>query len=183
MLNYALLGFLNYRPRTGYELKQQMDKSVAFFWHAKQSQIYRTLKTMEEEGLVISRMEAQDDRPDRRVYTITDRGQAAFAEWLLQPERDITQNKDAFLLKLFFSAPVGKEMLLTQLKFQRSLQSSQNTRRADEVGDFIQIMTDIHPKLRRDAVLWEATCRFGELYTQMYIRWLDETIELIEKDF
>ena len=69
------------------------------------------------------------------------------------------------------------------MKFQRSMQSSQNTRRADEVGDFIQVMSDIHPKLRRDAVLWEATRRFGELYTQMYIRWLEETIDLIEKEF
>lgn len=183
MLNYALLGFLNYRPRTGYELKQQMEKSVAFFWHAKQSQIYRTLKTMEEQGLVTSQMELQQDRPDRRIYTITDAGQAAFAEWLLQPERNVTQNKDALLLKLFFSAPVGKEMLLTQLKFQRSLQSNQNMKRSGEVGDFIQGMTENYPKLRRDAVLWEATRRFGELYTQMYIHWLEETIELIEKEF
>ena len=44
MLKYVLLGFLNYAPQTGYELKQAIDKSTSFFWHAKQSQIYTTLK-------------------------------------------------------------------------------------------------------------------------------------------
>ena len=44
MLKYVLLGFLNYTPMTGYELKQFMDESTANFWHAKQSQIYTTLK-------------------------------------------------------------------------------------------------------------------------------------------
>ena len=47
MLKYALLGFLKYESKTGYELKQTMDKSTGLFWHAKQSQIYTTLKKLE----------------------------------------------------------------------------------------------------------------------------------------
>ena len=31
-----------------------------------------------------------------------------------------------------------------------------------------------------DARLWEVTRRYGELYEEMYVRWLDETIETLE---
>jgi hypothetical protein len=31
-----------------------------------------------------------------------------------------------------------------------------------------------------DARFWEITRRFGELYEEMYIRWLDETIDVLE---
>jgi hypothetical protein len=31
--------------------------------------------------------------------------------------------------------------------------------------------------------MWEATRRFGELHEKMYIRWLDETIAMVEEKF
>lgn len=43
-LPHALLGLLNYRPATGYELKGTFTKSIHFFWNATLPQIYRTLK-------------------------------------------------------------------------------------------------------------------------------------------
>ena len=66
-LKYALLGFLNYGPHTGYELKKFFDVSVAHFWNAELSQIYPTLKTLETEGLVDMDVQVQADRPNRKV--------------------------------------------------------------------------------------------------------------------
>jgi len=40
-LEYAILGFLNYHPYNGYDLKKIFDTSSAIFWPADQSQIYR----------------------------------------------------------------------------------------------------------------------------------------------
>ena len=42
-LEYAILGFLSYKPFSGYEMKKAFDNSVRHFWYADQSQIYRTL--------------------------------------------------------------------------------------------------------------------------------------------
>jgi hypothetical protein len=39
------------------------------------------------------------------------------------------------------------------------------------------------PQLKKDALLWEATRRFGEHYEQMCLNWLDETITLVERKF
>ncbi len=33
------------------------------------------------------------------------------------------------------------------------------------------------------ALLWEATRRFGKLHEEIYLRWLDETIAMVEKEF
>lgn len=181
MLKYALLGFLNYGPMTGYELKQVMDRSTAFFWHARQSQIYTTLKKLEAEGLLTSEVQAQESRPDRRVYTITEAGQADLQAWLATPITNLESRKERLLLKIFFSAAVDKEALLTQLRLQRELHHRQAEHYRTETKAVIQSYTARMPGLERDVLLWEATRRFGELYETMYTRWLDETIALVEE--
>ena len=183
MLKCALLGFLKYESKTGYELKQTMDKSTAHFWHAKQSQIYTTLKKMEEYGLIISHPEPQDRRPDRRVYEITESGEKALQEWLLQPVTRLETAKHLLLLKLFFSGKLEKETILTQLRLLRNLHERQAELYKTESPDFIKKITDSNPELKQDACLWEATRRFGALHEKMYTRWLDETIAMVEKEF
>ncbi len=183
MLKYALLGFLKYESKTGYDLKQTMDKSTGHFWHAKQSQIYTTLKKLEEGGLLISHPEPQERRPDRRVYKITGSGKKALQEWLLQPVTQLDTAKELLLLKLFFSGTLEKETILTQLRLLRNLHERQAVLYKTETPDFIQEITAFQPELKQDAHLWEATRRFGELHEKMYIRWLDETIAMVEEKF
>jgi len=183
MLKFALLGLLRYESKTGYELKQTMDMSTGHFWHAKQSQIYMTLKKLEEDKLVKSHPEPQESRPDRRVYTITEFGQKALQGWLLQPVTKRDTTKQLLLLKLFFSGKLEKETILTQLRLLRNLHERQAELYKTETPDFIKEITASQPELKQDAHLWEATRRFGELYEKMYIRWLYETIAVVEKEF
>ena len=183
MLKYALLGFLKYESKTGYDLKQTMDKSTGHFWHAKQSQIYTTLKKLEEDGLLISHPEPQEHRPDRRVYKITESGEKALQEWLLQPVTKLNTAKEILLLKLFFSGTLEKKTILTQLRLLLNLHERQAVLYKTESPDFIKEITAFQPELKQDAQLWEATRRFGELHEKMYIRWLDETIAMVEEKF
>ena len=181
MIKYALLGFLNYGPLTGYELKQYLDVSTTHFWHAKLSQIYTTLKRLEEQGSLTSEVEPQADRPDRRVYTITDAGREDLHAWLAQPMTDLEPRKETLLLKLFFSAQLDKEDLLTQLRLQRSLHEQQAAAYRDDTAPYIRQTVAQMPHLERDAILWEATRRFGQLYEELYVRWLNETIAMLEE--
>ena len=61
-----ILGLLE-EPSTGYQIKRDFDEVFNNFWAAEQSQIYRTLKSLESRGLVRSRLEPSDRGPDRRV--------------------------------------------------------------------------------------------------------------------
>ncbi|MCD4751732.1 MAG: PadR family transcriptional regulator [Anaerolineaceae bacterium] len=179
MLKYALLGFLNYQSYTGYDLKQLMDVSISNFWHAKQSQIYTTLKKLEKEGLAISHIEPQESRPNRRVYEITEAGQVELREWLSHPLMTINPTKEKLLLKLFFSAQLKPETILTELRLQRDLHQTQFEKYQTATKDVIRQFGD-SSDMADDARLWEATRHFGELHEEIYIRWLDETIEDLE---
>jgi PadR family transcriptional regulator AphA len=182
MLKYALLGFLDYQPYTGYELKQMMDLSTANFWHAKQSQIYMTLKKLETEKLVTSEIEPQEGRPNRRVYTITGAGREDLQSWLSKPITRLEPHKETLLLQLFFSARQDKETLLTQLRLLRDLHQQQVEHYKTETKAVVQQFA-ASTGLEKDALLWDATRRFGEQYESMTVHWLDETIAMIEAEF
>ena len=42
-LKHAILGLLNYAEMTGYNIDRYFKSSIAFFWHAQTSQIYKAV--------------------------------------------------------------------------------------------------------------------------------------------
>ena len=80
-LEHAILVSLAERPGTGYEIGQQFDRSIGYFWSATHQQIYRTLKKLLDDELVSVESISQDGRPDKKVYTISDAGRDALADW------------------------------------------------------------------------------------------------------
>jgi hypothetical protein len=42
---------------------------------------------------------------------------------------------------------------------------------------------DRAPQLKRDALLWDATRRSGELIEEAVLVWFDETIAMVEREF
>jgi DNA-binding PadR family transcriptional regulator len=183
MLKFTLLGCLNYQPMSGYDLKQFTDRSTSNFWHAELSQIYVTLKSLEKDGLITSTTVAKEKRPERRVYAITASGQKSLDEWLRQPFTEIDLYKDTLLLKLFFSGSLEKETILAQLHIQRNLHQKVVEQNQSETAGMIAQTAERAPRLRKDALMWEATRRFGEIAEIAYLQWLDETIQMVQENF
>ena len=180
MLKFVLLGFLNYTPMTGYELEGWIKASTGNFWHAELSQIYKTLKQLEKSEEVKSHIEPQESRPDRRVYTITKSGKANLEQWLSTPILEEVDKKDPLLLKLFFASPTDRPTIITQLRIQLRLhQQKLEHYRQQSPTEILNFAAD-HPELLSNAPLWEATRRHGELYEEMYIRWIEETLQQFE---
>lgn len=181
MLKYILLGFLNYRPMTGYTLKSILDQSTMHFWHAYHSQIYTTLRKLEDEGLVESEEEMGEDKLNRRLYQITPAGAAELERWLAVPLDDLPPIKDALLVRLFFSGSRDKQAVIDELKFQLQLH-----RRKLETYGWLQsqplheIVSDEEAAVSRDVPFWRATLRFGIEFEKAYVTWLQETIEMVE---
>lgn len=103
---------------TGYDIKQVFVTTLSYIWDARESQIYTSLHTLEELGLVKSDIEFQRDRPNRRVYSLTAPGEADLQRWLAEPvpERFL---KDEFLVKLFFSGEASPSVMLDLLTAHR----------------------------------------------------------------
>ncbi len=84
-LRYALLALLRVGPLSGYDLQKQFAESVGHVWHAPDSQIYPELRKMETEGLVEAEEQTRGERGTRRLYHVTDAGDAAYLEWMASP--------------------------------------------------------------------------------------------------
>ena len=84
-LGYAILGLLSREPLTGYDVAGRMRARVGYFWEAHHSQIYPELARLEEDSLVTYRVVEQRERPDKKVYEITDAGIDALKRWVTEP--------------------------------------------------------------------------------------------------
>ena len=78
-LEIALLSKLSEEPRTGYDLSKLILQSP---WKASHQQVYRSLLKMEQNQMVECMVILQQGRPDKKCYSITDRGRDA----LMSPE-------------------------------------------------------------------------------------------------
>ncbi|MBP1995873.1 PadR family transcriptional regulator [Paenibacillus eucommiae] len=111
-LSYGLLSLLNKSPRSGYELMQQ----IQLFWPARHSQIYPLLAKLQEAGSVEFIIVPQSDKPDKKVYSITQAGKNLLREWISQPTADPI-NRDELMIKIFCISLTNlnqAELLLSQ---------------------------------------------------------------------
>src|SRR5579859_5397507 len=91
---YAVLGMVSISPISGYMLKKAFEQSVANFWNESYGQIYPILKQLNDEGLTTSQAEKQAGKPERYVYTITDKGREELRRWLTEPiEYSVERNE------------------------------------------------------------------------------------------
>lgn len=84
-LPHAILVSLHEQSGSGYELAHRFDRSIGYFWSATHQQIYRTLRAMAADGWVEVTEVAQQGRPDKKVYTVTEAGRAELARWISAP--------------------------------------------------------------------------------------------------
>ena len=112
-----ILGFLRFRPRSGYDIKQSVELSTRFFWGASYGQIYPELQRLESAGLVEVEQVAERRR---KVYRLTPEGEEALVEWLRGGEDDLFQYRDEGMLRLFFSDFVDAETAIENVRRMRA---------------------------------------------------------------
>jgi len=86
-IRQTILGFLSWKPFTGYELKKFFEDALSFHWSGNNNQIYGTLVELHKDGAVSVEVRQQEKLPAKKVYSITEQGKAELREWLLsEPE-------------------------------------------------------------------------------------------------
>ena len=112
------LGVLSRSDASGYEIKKAFEEGPLSHIHeASFGAIYPALNRLDEQGLVGCREMAQDKRPDKKVYAITETGREALLDALLAPPARDKMRSD-FLFILFF-APMLDASRLAELIDQR----------------------------------------------------------------
>jgi DNA-binding PadR family transcriptional regulator len=118
-LSHALLAALHEFPCSGYDLAKKFDGSVGFFWSASHQQIYRELTKLEEQLYISALLVQQSNRPDKKIYEVTEAGKDFLRAWIAQPST-IGAIKDELLVKLFAGDLVDPAMLVNELKHHRA---------------------------------------------------------------
>jgi PadR family transcriptional regulator, regulatory protein AphA len=98
--SYAVLAILALREHSTYELAKQMGMSMHYMWPRAESNVYAEPKRLVDAGLAASRKEATGRRP-RTVYSITDQGRAALADWISRPSSRQRYESEALIKVLF----------------------------------------------------------------------------------
>jgi PadR family transcriptional regulator, regulatory protein AphA len=97
------LGILTRGDATGYEIKKLFeDGSFHYFVEASFGSIYPALNRLTEENFVSVHSESRAKRPDRKIYTITEKGRRAFVE-TLQGALPEDRYRSPFLFAMMFA--------------------------------------------------------------------------------
>jgi len=182
-LRHGLIGLLSYDPMTGYELNKEFNGSLGFFWQAKASQIYRELDTMEQNGWLTSERVIQDDKPNKRVYSVTEQGKTEFMNWLstLDPMKNAPRMKSAFLMRIFFGGELDKEQTLELLRSVREV-VLEGSKQIEDVMNGIDEIVSANPELAKNAKYWKLTALSGEIMGKANLEWADRAIEILEEE-
>lgn len=177
-LRHAILGLLSKWDATGYDIKKEFDDFMSIFWHSHLSQIYPELNKLETEELVTSRLIPQEGKPHKKVYSITDGGIEEITNWVGSPP-EIPKIKDSFLMQVFFMDNISVDQVIFQLKYyqgvrQKRLDEMKLT--VQEAWKSIKERQTMTPRL----LMSSAVLRKGLEQEVQYIKWCEETIQLVE---
>jgi DNA-binding PadR family transcriptional regulator len=159
----ALLGLLHDGPMTGWDLVARAADRIGNFWTLTQSQVYRELIRMTESGLVT----VGDPGPrDRKPYTISPAGRAAFVEWVArEPAGD--QLRVPLLLTIQFAEHLPPERLAQIVAAQRA-------RHEERLAEYRVNEARVSDPRRL------ATLRFGIRHEEAALAWFDELPALLD---
>jgi DNA-binding PadR family transcriptional regulator len=176
-LEHAILGFLNYRPYSGYDLKKIFDTSVRHFWPADQSQIYRTLNRLTENGWAKMEKVEQENRPARKEYSITAAGREELQKWMVTPI-SFGENRSAPLIQVFFAGQLTDEEVLEM--FERV---ADFLRAGMEAYDAIPQQMEAYEgyvQSPREFYFWMLTLEIGKNTARANLEWLESVIQRIK---
>ncbi len=170
-LVHAILTALNERPSSGLELARRFDRSIGYFWPATHQQIYRELKGLERDGLI---MQVADDggRGGKRTYAILDEGRDELRRWLTASE-DPKHIKDSLMVRVRASASLGGD-LLPEVRRHREIHARQLAEyEAIEKRDF---QGELSESRRRQYLVLQ----WGLHLQKARLDWADAAIEQLE---
>lgn len=106
-MRHPILALLSAGYTHGYDLKQAIDQRFGPAWAAVNvGQIYTTLSRLERGGLVVSQEVEQSDRPNKRVYEVTDEGRVELENWICDSTGS-PRPRDEFFVKLVLAQVAG----------------------------------------------------------------------------
>lgn len=167
---YAILGLLNIKECSGYDIKKFCDKTISYFWNENFGHIYPVLGQLQKESL-IEQIDIENNER-RKIYKITEKGKSEFYDWMVQP-LEFQPPRSELLLKLSFGIYIPKEKVIEMMQEVKIRNISQLQKYKEIEKSYIN---DEKARQHPQYVYWLAPLRYGILACEAVISWCDETI-------
>lgn len=164
--SYLILGLLALRRWSTYELAQQMQRSIRYYWPRAESKIYEEPKKLVAHGLATATREYAGRRP-RTVYAITNEGRQALRRWLAEPGKGPLVEFEG-LVKVLFAEQAGKDDLLATLASIRAEAEQTRQHHAELAADLAETGGPFPERLHVNALVF----KFMWEQTEILLRWV-----------
>jgi len=111
----VILGIVMKKPMSGYDIKKCFETTFSFFFDASYGSVYPTLDKMEREGYLSKETVPQAGKPNKNVFSITDRGREAFRTYLNSAVEPDTVRSD-ICTKLYFGEHTTQDQVLNWMR-------------------------------------------------------------------
>lgn len=176
-LKHAILTILVESEKTGYDLTKSFETSIGYYWSASHQQIYKTLAQMLADEWVDVEMVAQSDKPDKKVYSLADKGLQELKHWAVSGSK-APANKNQLLIKMLLARVVGTEPILKHLKLRLKEVYAVVAEYSKIEKEYFTPKPDSHAHLKN--VTSYLTLRHGIASAHAELDWLHEAIETLE---
>ena len=178
-LPHMILGILKYRALSGYDLNKAFQASIQHFWNTEQSQIYRALHKMHEQGWVAIEHVVQADVPDKKIYHLTEAGRIELQRWIVS-SLPIPTLHEGWLGQLFFGAEADvhalQRLLEERIAVMQALIENYETNVA--VGGLRYAAEfDAHDEL----AYWMLTLDYGIQKARFDLQWAEAAIDKLQQ--
>ncbi|MFH1073762.1 MAG: PadR family transcriptional regulator [Candidatus Firestonebacteria bacterium] len=164
MINYIILGFLIKKDMTGYEIKQAINMSIAFFYNASFGSIYPALGRLKKLNFISSKNTVSKGK-HKITYSINQKGKEYFNKWVETPFDDY---KFGFLhlVKVFFMNNTNKEKAVKLLEDI-----------VLKLEKYLKDLKKIEPQVNKIADFCQgSTLEYGIYYYKFTIKWYKNLI-------
>ena len=177
-LKHTILGFLNMRPFSGYDLWKLFNGSVSNYWSATHTQIYKALSELEKDDMVEAELIHQETRPVKKTYHLKPFGKEALINWLKTP-LELSPVRDKFLVQFSFSDVLEDDDIVSNI--ESYIQKLEEKLEKVKTGRFADYLKYAHSE--RERFLWEKTLEHGIVSYENEIRWLKECLHGYQEQF
>jgi PadR family transcriptional regulator AphA len=167
-IRHFILGLLTKQPMSGYDIKRFLNSLSWLIDVPSLGSLYPSLHALLGDGLVTMEVVASQDRPPRKIYSITGVGEEALRGWLDQPSESNASLKK-FVMRLALAGQLSQVGLLAHLEQRRAHVAAQKVtlEKAIEVEDEGADLADLGERLMLN---------YGLSLAAAELAWLDSTL-------
>ncbi|MDA7027348.1 PadR family transcriptional regulator [Bacillus sp. CLL-7-23] len=108
---HVILGLLMEKEDSGYDINETLKTVFSHFYDGSYAMIYPTLRKLEKEGEIEKKVVIQEGKPNKNVYSITQKGIQEFDKFLQSPIKDDVLQSD-FHVRMYFGEYVTNEQVM-----------------------------------------------------------------------